>query len=74
MDTLISKLTDAGLCDGIYIKLDDYQIVEVADFISLFGTTDGSYTSLISEDVNEDGSNKGYVRFFEAWKTAGIIN
>lgn len=73
MDQLISSLTNAGLISGSAIMLDQRQCVDIADFESFFGSTDGSYEQLCAADNNEDGTTKGYRRFFDAWHTAGIF-
>lgn len=75
MDQLISKLGQASLLinDGATIRLDALQMVDVVDFNTLFGTTDGSYDALVAADNNGDGTFKGYKRFFDAWKAAGIL-
>ncbi|MEN6358349.1 MAG: hypothetical protein ABFD83_14850 [Armatimonadota bacterium] len=75
MNQLISKLGEAGLLinDGATIRLDALQMVDIVDFESFFGSTDGSYAQLCAADDNGDGTTKGYKRFFDAWKQAGIL-
>ncbi|MEN6358160.1 MAG: hypothetical protein ABFD83_13885 [Armatimonadota bacterium] len=73
MEQLIANLTNAGLISDGVIRLDEYQSVDVATFESFFGSTDGSYAQLCAADDNGDGTTKGYKRFFDAWKQAGIL-
>lgn len=75
MEDLITKLKAAGLLinDDATIRLDQFQMVDVVDFNTLFGTTDGSYDALVAADNNGDGTFKGYKRFFDMWKAAGIL-
>ncbi|MCE5322140.1 hypothetical protein LLG46_02365 [bacterium] len=73
MEQLISNLTNAGLIDGTAIILDQFQRVDIADFETFFGSTDGSYDQLCTADDNGDGTTKGYKRFFDEWHAAGII-
>ncbi|MCE5314506.1 MAG: hypothetical protein ABFD49_08675 [Armatimonadota bacterium] len=79
MNGLIAALTQNGLVDGNFIILDRasdgsvVQVVEISDFETMFGSTDGSYADLVAADSNADGTTKGYARFFDAWKEAGIL-
>jgi hypothetical protein len=73
MEQLLNNLTNAGLVSGNYITLDSLQRVSIANFESLFGSTDGSYDALVTADDNGDGTTKGYKRFFDAWHSAGIL-
>ncbi|MCE5322062.1 hypothetical protein LLG46_01965 [bacterium] len=73
MEQLISNLANAGLISGNTIVLDQYQRVDITDFETLFGSTDGSYAELCEADDNGDGTTKGYKRFFDAWHASGIL-
>ena len=73
MDNLMQKLAAAGLIISGFIKLDDFQMVDIETFSGFFGSTDGSYSALVAADANADGTFKGYTRFFDAWKSAGIL-
>jgi hypothetical protein len=73
MEQLISGLANAGLVSGSAIILDQCQRVDIADFETFFGSTDGSYAQLCTADNNEDGTTKGYKRFFDVWHAAGIL-
>lgn len=73
MNSLIEKLTQAGLISNGQVVLNQCQTVELETFHEFFGSTDGSYATLTAADVNIDGTTKGYTRFFDAWKEAGIL-
>lgn len=73
MNNLIDRLVTAGIAKNGFVKLNDFQIVDVDTFNNFFGSTDGTYNALIAADTNPDGNTKGYAQFFNAWKDAGIL-
>ena len=82
MNELLTALTQHELVSGQYILLDrnaegfPVQVVEIADFDRMFGNAmaeEDVYRALVAADDNGDGSTKGYKRFFDAWRDAGVL-
>jgi len=82
MNELLAALIQNSLIEERRIVLDrapdgfPLQIVEISDFEAMFGSAlnnEDRYSALVAEDDNGDGTTKGYKRFFDAWRAAGII-
>jgi hypothetical protein len=78
METLLANLAAHGAIDeNGCIVLDQYQTVEPTVFAAMFGVAadaeGDTYTNLVAADSNGDGTFKGYARFFDAWRSAGVI-
>lgn len=86
MQELLDRLSASGLLDGrgdiILERYSDggYQAVSAEVFASMFGAAldvpdlEDVYSALASADYDPaTGAARGYARFFEAWREAGII-
>ena len=81
MKELLEALAGAGLISDegfIVLQADGYprQFVDPADFEQMFGAAlaeEDKYAALIAADNNGDGTAKGYIGFFDAWRSAGIL-
>ncbi len=76
MQVLLDQLRQLGLVSGSLILLDNMQMVEIADFESMFGAAlneEDAYAALVAADDNGDGTTKGYKRFFDEWLALGVL-
>lgn len=83
MNELISRLRNAGLIDGDSVVLEAIGsgdercvlvFVSIEDFTQIFGAAaETGYEAMVAADDNGDGTTKGYRRYFDAWRAAGLI-